>query len=127
MLTVRTFSFPFRLGGTSFPPEALTDDGAIQASLLPISTTGKNERVMRNGFGCDAFAMVFENNNALFRRNAEREVRSAIAEWEPRVRVTAVVVEAGDELTEPGRVRITIDYTNLLTGRTGTVTVVGVI
>ena len=127
MLTVRTFSFPFRLGGTSFPQEALTDDEAIKASLLQIITTGKNERVMRNGFGCDAFAMVFENNNALFRRNAEREVRSAIAEWEPRVRVTAVVVEAGDELTEPGRVRITIDYTNLLTGRTGTVTVVGVI
>lgn len=126
MLTIRTFSFPFRLGGTSFPQEAETDEDAIKSSLIQIVTTGKRERVMRRRFGCNALAMVFENTNDLFRRRAEREIRSAIAEWEPRVRVNAVVVEAGDELTEPGRVRITIDYTIVLSGNTDTVIVEGV-
>ncbi len=127
MLTIRTFSFPFRLGATSFPQEAETDDDAIKSSLIQIVTTGKGERVMRRAFGCNAFAMVFENTNELFRRRAESELRSSIAEWEPRVRVDAIVIEAGDELTEPGRVRVTIAYTNILSNKAGTVTVEGVI
>ncbi len=126
MLTIRTFSYPFRLGATSFPQEAETDEDAIKSSLIQIVTTGKRERVMRRGFGCDALAMVFENTNDLFRRRAEREIRSSIAEWEPRVRVNAVTIEVGDELTEPGRVRIIINYTIVLSGQTGTLVVVGV-
>ena len=127
MPTILTFSFPFRSGNTSFPQQAETDEDAIKSSLIQIVTTGKGERVMRRRFGCDAFAMVFENNNSIFRRMAEREVRSSIAEWEPRVRVNAVVIEAGDELTEPGQVRITIDYMIILTGETDTVTIAEVI
>ena len=127
MLTIRTFSFPFRSGGTSFPQQSETDADAIKSSLIQIVTTGKGERVMRTGFGCDAFGWIFENNTALFRRAAERDVRSSISEWEPRVRVDAVVVEAGDELTEPGQVRITIDYTITLTGESDVLTVDGII
>ena len=82
---------------------------------------------MRSGFGCDAFAMVFENTNSLFRRKAEREIRSAISQWEPRVRLNAVVIESGDELNEPGRVRIIIDYLIILSGEQGKVTVEGVV
>lgn len=127
MPTIRTFSFPFRSGGTSFPQQAETDADAIKSSLIQIVITGKGERVMRTGFGCDAFAMVFENTTDLFRRAAEREIRSSIAEWEQRVLVNDVIIEIGDELTEPGRVRITIDYTITLTGSTDTLTVDGVI
>jgi phage baseplate assembly protein W len=127
MPTILTFSFPFRKGGSSFPQQSGTDEDAIKSSLVQIVTTGKGERVMRNGFGCDAFAMVFENNDALFRRKAEREIRSSVAEWEPRVRLSGVIVEAGDELTEPGRVRITIAYTIVLSGQPDSVTVEGVI
>lgn len=127
MQTIRTFSFPFRSGNTSFPQAVEDDEDAIKSSLIQIVTTGKNERVMRNGFGCQALAMVFENNNELFRRNAEREIRSSISTWEPRVRVNDVVVEPGDELTESGRVRITIDYTIILTGEPDRVTIEGVI
>ena len=127
MPTILTFSFPFRSGNTSFPQQSGTDEDAIKSSLIQIVTTGKGERVMRGGFGCDAFAMVFENNDSLFRRKAEREIRSAVARWEPRVRINAVVVEAGSELNEPGRVRITIDYAIVLSGDHDRVTVEGVI
>ena len=127
MPTILTFSFPFRSGNTSFPQRAATDEDAIKSSLIQIVTTGKGERVMRSGFGCDAFAMVFENTDSLFRRKAEREIRSSVQQWEPRVRLNAVVIEAGDELNEPGRVRITLDYTIILSGIQGRVTVEGVI
>ena len=82
---------------------------------------------MRSGFGCNAFAMVFENTDTLFRRKAEREIRASIQQWEPRVRLNAVAIEAGDELNEPGRVRITIDYSIILSGEQDRVTVEGVI
>jgi len=127
MLTIRTISFPFRSGRTAFPQQAISDEDAIKSSLIQIVTTGRGERVMRSGFGCDALAMVFESNNSLFRRNAEREIRSAISTWEPRARVDAVVVEAGTALNEPGRVRITIDYTIILTNTPQKVTIEGVI
>ena len=127
MPTILTFSFPFRSGGTSFPQQAETDRDAIKSSLIQIVTTGKGERVMRRRFGCDAFAMVFESANEIFRRNAEREVRSSIVDWEPRVRLDAVTIEAGDDITEPGRVRITIAYTIIITGQQDTVIVDGVI
>jgi phage baseplate assembly protein W len=127
MPTIFTFSFPFRSGDTSFPQRSDTDEDAIKSSLIQIVTTGKGERVMRGGFGCDAFAMVFENTDSLFRRKAEREIRSSVSRWEPRVRIDAVAVEAHDELNEPGRVRITIDYTIVLSGEQDKVTVEGVI
>jgi phage baseplate assembly protein W len=127
MPTILTFSFPFRSGNTSFPQRADTDEEAIKSSLIQIVTTGKGERVMRSGFGCDAFAMVFENTDSLFRRKAEREIRSSVAQWEPRVRINAVIIEDGDEITEPGRVRITIDYSIVLSGDQDRVTIEGVI
>jgi phage baseplate assembly protein W len=127
MPTILTFSFPFRSGNTSFPQSADTDEEAIKSSLIQIVTTGKGERVMRSEFGCDAFAMVFENTDSLFRRKAEREIRSSVAQWEPRVRINAVVIEDGDEITEPGRVRITIDYSIILSGDQDRVTIEGVI
>jgi len=127
MLTIRTFSFPFRSGGTSFPQQAATDEEAIESSLIQIVTTGRNERVMRSSFGCDAFAMVFENTNELFRRSAERDIRAAITQWEPRVRIEGVIVEVGDELTEPGRVRITVQYTIVLSNTQDSLVVEGIL
>ena len=126
MAIIRSFAFPFRVGQRAFPQEA-TDDEAIRASLIQIVTTSPGERVMRPTFGCGAFDFVFENDSALFRRNAERDVRSAITTWEPRVRLDDVNVEAGSELVEPGQVLITIVYTVIATGAPGVVSIGGTV
>lgn len=95
------------------------------SSVIQIITTGKNERIMRPTFGCDAFSFVFENDTDDFRRMVEREVRTSLAQFEPRIRVDAVTVESGDDITEPGQILITIYYTIIATQQPQAVSIVG--
>jgi len=80
---------------------------------------------MRPDFGCDAFSFVFENNDDNFRRLVEREVRSSLAKWEPRIQVDAVTVESGDDITAPGQILITIYYTVIASQTAQAVALVG--
>jgi phage baseplate assembly protein W len=124
MPTIYGIAFPFAAGTQSFPNPAFDQD-AIQASVIQIITTGKGERIMRPDFGCNAFSFVFENDSDDFQRMVEREIRSSLARWEPRIRVNAVVVQSGDAITEPGQVLITIYYTVIATQQTQSVSVAG--
>lgn len=124
MPTIFSIAFPFRAGTQSFPNPAYDED-AIMSSVIQIITTGKNERIMRPTFGCDAFSFVFENDTDDFRRMVEREVRTSLAQFEPRIRVDAVTVESGDDITEPGQILITIYYTIIATQQPQAVSIVG--
>ena len=120
---IRSLSFPFKKGDFAFPKEA-TDADAIKSSVIQIVTTQRGERIMRPDFGCNAFSYVFENNDAGFRINAEREIRLAISKWETRVRVDNVAITS-DDITEPGQILISITYTITSTGEIDTTTVAG--
>lgn len=123
MAIVRGIAFPFQQGDLSFPKEA-TDEDVIRASVIQIVTTGRGERAMRPGYGCDAFAFIFENNTEEFRIFAEREIRIALATWEPRVVVEAVQIEDQSD-KNPGQIFITIHYRIVLTNEQDRVTIAG--
>lgn len=124
MASILSIAFPFRQGLVSFPDPA-TDEDAIRASVIQIVMTGKGERVMRPEFGCDVFSFVFENNDDVFQRRVEREIRSSLARWEPRIAVSSIETESGDDVTEPGQLIITIYYTIVASGVRDQVTVAG--
>jgi phage baseplate assembly protein W len=124
MPTIFSIQFPFKAGTQAFPNPAFDDD-AIMSSIIQIICTGKKSRVMRPDFGCDAFSFVFENNDDNFRRLVEREVRSSLAKWEPRIQVDAVTVESGDDITAPGQILITIYYTVIASQTAQAVALVG--
>jgi uncharacterized protein len=123
MPVIRSIAFPFMNGDQSFPREA-TDFDAIKASIIQIVCTGKGSRVMRGSFGCSAFDFVFENDSDLFRIQVEREVRTSLAVWEPRVRIDSIDIET-NSATEPGQILITINYTVISADYQDSVTVGG--
>lgn len=116
-------AFPFTVGSQTFPKSA-SDEDIIEASVIQIVTTAKGERVMRPGFGCNAFDLVFENDSEAFRGMVEQEIRQSIMLWEPRVRVDAVDVTS-NENTEPGQRLITITYTIISSGLQNSTTIAG--
>jgi hypothetical protein len=123
MPTIRSFAFPFIQGDLAFPKE-ITDFDVIKASIIQIITTAKGERVMRPDFGCSAFDFVFESDSDIFRLMVEREVRIALSRWESRIQVDSIEITA-DEITEPGQILITINYTIIATNEQDTVTIAG--
>lgn len=127
MATYFGIAFPFSKSATSFPAQAV-DDALIQQSLIQIIMTGRGERVMRPGFGSNAYTFVFENNNLILQETIKAEVSSAIAQNEPRVIVQNVLVEktasSSNDPTDQDEVIITVQYVVIATRSVQTVTVV---
>jgi phage baseplate assembly protein W len=92
--------------GAGFPPAVNAKTGAfvlaqyeesVRQSILIILGTAKGERVMRPDFGCGIHDLVFENLSAGTLSRVQQLVNEALLRLEPRIDVTAVDVEAGDE------------------------------
>ena len=124
MSTLISIAFPFQVGESTFPKESVGQDAVIKSSIIQIIITGKRERVMRPSFGCSAFDFVFEPDTEASRLNIEREVRSSLATWEPRVRVDSVEVTS-NHVTEPGQILISIYYTVISSNTADSVTIAG--
>ncbi len=62
----------------------------IEQSIRIILGTIPGERVMRPTFGCRAWELVFDPNNAATHALMSEYVRDALAMWEPRIRVQKV-------------------------------------
>jgi phage baseplate assembly protein W len=80
----------------------------VEQSIRVILLTRLGERVMRPDFGCKAGQMVFAPGSAQNLRLLELSARDALRDWEPRIDVDAVTVEA-----EPGaenRIKVDIEY-----------------
>jgi hypothetical protein len=115
----RGINFPFKKGKTALP-EPVVDAELVKQSLQQIVLTGRNQRVMRPDFGCDAYSFVFESNDDLLGELIRTEVGAAIARFEPRVVVQDIGV-ARD--TEKGEVVVTIQYVLVATRALDTVQV----
>lgn len=122
-MSILGFKFPFTVGTTSFPEEAVDED-VIKSSIIQILSTGYGERIMRPDFGCRSFDYVFENDNELLQVMIERDVRSALYKWEPRIRVESLTVES-DQETSPGVITINIVYTVLSSNQLDSLTISG--
>lgn len=123
MATLLSIYFPFQPGVAAFP-RAASDEDAIKASIIQILMTKKGERPMRPTFGTLIWDFVFENDSDSFREGIEREVRSALSEWEPRIAVNQVLVESGS-ISEPDQMLVTVFYTILATGQRDSAMVAG--
>lgn len=121
MAVLLSIAFPFAQSSTSYPASA-TDDEAIQASIIQIIMTPVGSRICRPLFGSRVLEYVFESDSAATREGLEMEIRTAISTWEPRVRVSSVVVEANQTI-EPGEILATVNYVIIANNKRSSVTV----
>jgi uncharacterized protein len=95
-LVARGFKFPLQPSRQETPASSKPPDLLIE-SVKQILLTVKGERVMRPSLGSDLKRFLFENITTLgpdiTKQRVQEEVRQAIQRWEPRVRVTGVVVQ----------------------------------
>ena len=117
-------SFLDRLGrGWDFPVRPDPRQGAlayadgpekVRQSIGIILETEPGERIMRPEFGCGLRRFLMKPNTTATRALIQQEVERALANNEPRIRVSAVVVAPGDD---PALVLIQIFYAHLRDGR----------
>jgi hypothetical protein len=69
---------------------------------------------MRPSFGCGLRRYLMRPNNTATRTLIQRDVERALAAFEPRISLTRVDVEPGED---PALVLIHIQYVHLRTGR----------
>lgn len=116
----RGMFFPFKKGSTALP-EPVYDGELVKQSLQQIVLTGRNERVMRPDFGCDAYSFIHENNNDLLAELIRTEVYASVGRFEPRVILQDVLVVRD---TDKGLVDITLVYVLVATRQQDTVEIV---
>lgn len=105
--------------GVAFPPHlddrshfAMVDnDAKIRQSIYLIIHTVPGERVMRPTFGCEIHSLIFAPANHETAATAERYVREALQEWEPRIELREITVTPGESLH--GELFIEIKYSIL--------------
>jgi phage baseplate assembly protein W len=103
----RGWAFP--LGVNSRGGIALAEgDEEIRQAILLIVRTRLGGRVMRPGFGCRIWELLFAPNNAATWTLAEHHVREALGMWEPRIDVEAV--HAGPDPDDPAMMSVEIEY-----------------
>ena len=86
----------------------------VRQSILLILETEPGERIMRPTFGCGLRRYLMKPNTPATRALIKNDVEFALASFEPRIRLTAVSVDPGDD---PSLVLIQIAYVHLVDGR----------
>jgi uncharacterized protein len=115
----RGFSWP--LGVDQTGAIRLADGpAAIDRAITLVLMTAPGERLMRPEFGCRIWELLFEPVTGNLLGLIAQYVREALARWEPRIEVDAVVPSA-DPATQSlvrveitYRVRATNDHRNLV-------------
>lgn len=74
--------------------QPLTGLDHLEQSIADIITTPLNSRVMRRNYGCDLFRMVDVPMSGEFEIRAVAAIYLAIGQWEPRLTVQNVTVNA---------------------------------
>ena len=98
--------FPVRVGPRG-RLELSSGEAGIQESIWLVLATAPGERVMRPRFGCGIHNYVFAPNTPTTHGILADEVRRALSEWEPRIDVLDVRVDAADD---PALLLVRIDY-----------------
>lgn len=80
----------------------------VRQSLWVLFSTVPGERVMLPTYGCALWRMVFRSLTTTATTEMAEAVRKAVLEWEPRVDLQDVSVQADAALD--GRVSLTVSY-----------------
>ena len=89
----------------------------IRQSIAIILDTERGERVMRPTFGCGLRRYLMKPNTTATRALIQYDVQEALSTWEPRIALTGVRVDAGEQ--DPSLVLIQVAYTHLRDGKPG--------
>lgn len=103
----RGVSFPLRLSDRD-RLAMVQDDADIRQAIRIIIFTVPGERVMHPEFGCRIHELIFHPANDQTAATAERYVREALEQWEPRIEVMDVRVTPG--AYELGELLIELSY-----------------
>ena len=86
-----------------------SDLDAIRQSLLNILTTNRGEKPFEPLFGTNLYRYpLFENFSSLIEAGIRQDIRYAITNWEPRVRIDDIRLEP---VPQSHRLKITLHYT----------------
>jgi phage baseplate assembly protein W len=88
----------------------------VRQSIRIILETEPGERVMRPTFGCGLRRFLMKPNTVAVRSSIADEVRRALDQFEPRIRVESVTVTPGEERSA---VLIAIAYVHVRDRRAG--------
>jgi phage baseplate assembly protein W len=102
--------------GISFPPRIAPDGRVawsegevnIREAIRIILMTEQRERIRLPNFGGSLGVYLFEPNTVTTRRSIQDRIQRSLAQWEPRIAVEAVAVEA--DQTDPQVAVATITY-----------------
>jgi phage baseplate assembly protein W len=111
------WSFPIRVnpqGGLSY----ISGPEDIRQAIWLILATAIGERVMLPRFGCGIHDYVFSPNGPTMHGNIAHQVRRALTQYEARIDVLDVAVQAGAEnvmlISVDYRIRSTNAFNNLV-------------
>lgn len=103
----RGWSFPVKVDGAG--RIALSEfEEDIREAVRIILLTSRGERVMRPEFGTGLHDFVFETMSVTNIGTIQAAIQNALIEWEPRIQLLSVHVEA--DQGEVGKLLINIDY-----------------
>ena len=101
------WKFPVQVDGTGRIALSRFEDD-IREAVRIILLTAKGERVMRPEFGTGLHNFVFETMSVTNIGTIQAAVQNALIQWEPRIELLSVTVEA--DPGEVGKLLINIDY-----------------
>lgn len=88
----------------------------VRQSIRLILETEPGERIMRPTFGCGLRRYLMKPNTVATRSLIASDVTQALAAWEPRIKVSEISVDPGDD---PALVLVRISYVHVRDGRPG--------
>ena len=108
--------------GISFPPRVGPDGRVawsegevnVRESIRVVLMTEQSERLRLPSFGGSLSRFLFEPNTVTTRRLIQDRITRELAQWEPRIRVQSVDVEA--DPADPQAAVATITYQLVATG-----------
>ena len=90
------FHFPLEIDETTGRFRMSSEEENIRESIKLILMTGKGERVMRPEFGCGLKQYTYETMDYGTMVQMEREIRTALERWEPRIEDVEASVSPGE-------------------------------
>ena len=101
------WKFPVQVDGTGRIALSQFEDD-IREAVRIILLTAVGERVMRPEFGAGLHTFVFETMSVTNIGTIQAAVQNALIQWEPRIELLSVSVEA--DQGDVGKLLINIDY-----------------
>ena len=85
-------SASFKINPLNLDLIALRNENAIARSIRNLIFTLPGEKPFQPNVGCNVTKLLFENLDRLTASSIESEIRNTVNNFEPRVRLTAVIV-----------------------------------